>query len=412
LIPSLMRSLCLVPYSILSDQTGPQGFSGWDASMKRSNLNTALLISVFLSLWTLCGCSTAPADAAAQAPPPANIVAAADASLFTVDHPEQFPLAAAVEHATTSELVVTGTVAPDVSRAVPVVSLVSGRITGIYARLGDTVHKDQRLLTVRSDDISGGFSDYRKAVRAEALTIIQLERAKDLYQNGAIALNDLQVAQQTEDNAKVDVETTAEKLNLRGSDLNHPTGLVDILAPVSGIITDQQVTNAAGVQSLGTAPFTISDLSDVWIVCDVYENDLAKVRLGDTAEISLNAYADRVFTGRVSNIGAVLDPNIRTGKVRIEVRNPGMMRLGMFVRATFRGQTREMHTVVPASAVMHMHDRDFVYVPAPDKKFRRVEVAGGDLLPDNVNMQEIKSGLQPGQQVVTNALVLDHVLSQ
>jgi cobalt-zinc-cadmium efflux system membrane fusion protein len=380
--------------------------------MKRSTLNTALLISVFLSLWTLCGCSTAPVDAAAQAPPPAKIIAAADSSLFTVDHPEQFPLSAAVEHATTSELVVTGTVVPDVSRAVPVVSLVSGRITGIYARLGDTVHKDQRLLTVRSDDISGGFSDYRKAVRAEALTIIQLERAKDLYQNGAIALNDLQVAQQTEDNAKVDVETTAEKLNLRGSDLNHPTGLVDILAPASGIITDQQVTNAAGVQSLGTAPFTISDLSDVWIVCDVYENDLAKVRLGDTAEISLNAYADRVFTGRVSNIGAVLDPNIRTGKVRIEVRNPGMMRLGMFVRATFRGQTREMHTVVPASAVMHMHDRDFVYVPAPDKKFRRVEVAGGDLLPDNVNMQEIKSGLQPGQQVVTNALVLDHVLSQ
>ena len=88
------------------------------------------------------------------------------------------------------------------------------------------------------------------------------------------------------------------------------------------------------------------------------------------------------------------------------------MRLGMFVRATFRGQTREMHTIVPASAILHMHDRDFVYVPAPDKKFRRVEVVGGDLLPDNVNLQEIKSGLQPGQQVVTNALVLDHVLAQ
>jgi len=88
------------------------------------------------------------------------------------------------------------------------------------------------------------------------------------------------------------------------------------------------------------------------------------------------------------------------------------MRMGMFVKATFHGQNQEMHTVIPASAVLHMNDRDFVYVPTPDKKFRRVEVVGGDLLPSNLNMQEIRSGLTPGQQVVSNALVLDHVLSQ
>jgi len=144
----------------------------------------------------------------------------------------------------------------------------------------------------------------------------------------------------------------------------------------------------------------------------VYENDLATVRLGDIAEIGLNAYPDRIFKGRVSNIGAVLDPNIRTAKVRIEVPNPGIMRLGMFVKATFRGQTTEMHTIIPASAILHMHDRDFVFVPAPGNKFRRVEVVSGDLLADNVSLQEIKSGLQPGQQVVTNAIVLDHVLAQ
>jgi cobalt-zinc-cadmium efflux system membrane fusion protein len=164
------------------------------------------------------------------------------------------------------------------------------------------------------------------------------------------------------------------------------------------------------VQSLGTAPFTISDLSSVWVICDVYENDLPNVHLGDIAEISLNAYPDRIFKGKVSNIGAVLDPSIRTAKVRIEVPNPGNMRLGMFVRATFRGQAKTTHTVVPASAVMHMHDRDWVFVPAPNNRFRRLEVIGGDLLPDN--LQEVRSGLQPGQAVVTNALVLDHVLTQ
>jgi cobalt-zinc-cadmium efflux system membrane fusion protein len=139
---------------------------------------------------------------------------------------------------------------------------------------------------------------------------------------------------------------------------------------------------------------------------------MATVRIGDIADITLNAYPDRKFKGKVSNIGSILDPNIRTAKVRIEVDNPGIMRLGMFVRATFRGQTTEMHTIVPASAILHVHDRDFVYVPAPGNKFRRVEVIGGDLLSDNVNLQEIKSGLQPGQQVVTNALILDHVLAQ
>ena len=113
---------------------------------------------------------------------------AVDPSLFTVDHPEQFPLAAAVERASTSELVVTGAVTPDIARNVPVVSLASGRVVGIHARLGDTVEKGQLLLTIRSDDVSGGFSDYRKAVADEVLARAQLERSEDLFKHGAIAL--------------------------------------------------------------------------------------------------------------------------------------------------------------------------------------------------------------------------------
>jgi cobalt-zinc-cadmium efflux system membrane fusion protein len=381
--------------------------------MKSKGPGIGCLLVAISSVLTFTACRGARADQAAEAPPPAKVTPDVDITLFAVDHPEQFPLAAAVKRSTTSELVVTGAVTPDVSRNVPVVSLASGRVTAIHARLGDTVQKGQLLLTIRSDDVSGGYSNYRKAIADEILARAQLERSKDLYAHGAIALGDLEVAQDTEDKAKVDLETTSEHLRLLGNDPDKPAGMVDIFAPVSGVITDQQVTNAAAVQAFNTpSPFTISDLSSVWIVCDVYENDLATVRLGDTAEISLNAFPNRVFKGRVGNIGATLDPNIRTAKVRIEVRNPGFMRLGMFVKATFRGQTTEMHTVVPASAVLRMHDRDFVFVPAPDKKFRRVEVVSGDLLPDNVSLQEIKSGLEPGQQVVTNALVLDHVLAQ
>jgi cobalt-zinc-cadmium efflux system membrane fusion protein len=381
--------------------------------MKRQSLTIALLLVSVAALLLLSGCTNAQGDQTKEAPPAAKVVPFADATLFSVDRPEQFPVAAATEHPTTSELVVTGTITPDVSRNVPVVSLASGRVNAIHARLGDTVQKGQLLLSIRSDDVSGGYSNYRKALADETLARTQLERSKDLYEHGAIALNDLQVSQDTEDKAKVDVETMAEHLRLLGNDPAKPVGMVDIFAPVSGVITDQQVTSSSAIQAFNTpSPFTISDLSSVWVVCDVYENDLANVRLGDAAEIRLNAYPDRMFRGRVSNIGSIMDPNIRTAKVRMEVQNPGNMRLGMFVKATFRGQTREMHTIVPASAVLHMHDRDYVFVPAPDHKFRRVQVVSGDLLPDDVNMQEIKSGLAPGQQVVTNALVLDHVLSQ
>ena len=374
-----------------------------------------LLIAIpMLLVLDACGNVHAQADpAVAGAPPEAKVVTFSDPSLFSVDRPDQFPLAVAIEHPTTSELVVTGSVTPDVSRSVPVVSLASGRVLAIHTRLGDTAQKGQLLMTIRSDDVSGGYSTYKMAIADEVLARAQYERSKDLYEHGAIAMNDLQVAQDAEDKAKIAVETAGEHLRLLGNDPDKQNSTVDVFAPTSGVITDQQVTAGSLVQAYNTPyPFTISDLSTLWMVCDVYENDLPNVHLGDAAEIQLNAYPDRMFRGRVSNIGSVMDPNIRTAKVRIEMQNPGIMRLGMFVRATFRGQTREMHTIVPASAVLHMHDRDFVFVPAPGDKFRRVEVIGGDLVEDNTSLQEISSGLEPGQQVVTNALVLDHVLGQ
>jgi len=350
-------------------------------------------------------------DPKAEAPPKATVEHEEDANVVQVDHPEQFPLATAVEHTSTSLLIATGTVTPDISRTVPVISLASGRVVEIRARLGDTVKKGQLLLRVQSADMSGAFSDYRKAVTDEQLARTQLERSKLLYDKGAVSLNDLQVAQDTEDKAKVDVENTTDRLHILGGSIDHPSAVVDIVAPVSGVITDQQVTAAAGTQGLSSPnPFTISDLSEVWILCDVYENDLATVHVGETAEIRLNAYPDKVLSGRISNVGPVLDPTIRTAKVRIEVHNPGLLRIGMFVSASFHGLKKESHAALPSSAILHLHDRDWVYEPAGDKKFRRVEVTGGSALPNN--MQELVSGVKPGQQVVTNALVLQNTVEQ
>jgi cobalt-zinc-cadmium efflux system membrane fusion protein len=358
------------------------------------------------------GCNGGKSDPQAEAPPPLKVQSVEDRNVFHVERPERFQLTNAVEHVAAPALRVTGTVNPDISRTVPVISLATGRVVEIDARLGDIVKKGQRLLRVQSADISGAFSDYRKAVADEQLANTQLERSKLLYGRGAISQNDLQIAQDTEDKAKVDVETTADKLRVLGNqNLDRANDIVDIHAPISGVITDQQVTNAAGVQGLSSPnPFTISDLSYVWIVCDVYESDLSNVHLGERAEIRLNAYPDRVFSGTISNIGPVLDPNIRTAKVRIEVQNSGLMHLGMFVTATFHGREKETHAAVPATAILHLHDRDWVYVPESGGQFRRVQVVGGDMLPSD--MQEVVSGISPGQQVVANALEFQNTVEQ
>lgn len=344
-------------------------------------------------------------------PVPTKVEPDLDANNFKVDRPERFPIVAAGERIAAPELNTTGVVSPDVSRQVPVPSLATGKIVEIDARLGDVVQKGQILFKVRSTDIAGAYSDYRKAVKNEQLAKIQLDRAKLLYEDGAIPKSGLEIAQNTEDNAVVDLETTTEHLRLLGSDPDHPSGIVEVHAPVAGVITDQQITDASGVQALTPPnPFTISDISHVWIVCDVYENNMAQVHVGEYADIHLAAYPDRVLKGRISNILPIIDPNIRTAKVRLEVENPGLMRIGMFVTATFHGQTMERYATVPSTAILHLHDREWVYTPTAADRFRRLEVVAGDTLPGN--LQEVVSGLKTGDRVVGNALVFQNTVEQ
>ncbi len=384
--------------------------------MKIKSRNAGLLRLAVLcgSLGLLLqGCGETKADPKAEAPPAAKVEPDLDANNFKVDHPEQFPLVTAVEHKTAPALNVTGVVQPDIARAVPVISLASGRVVEIKARLGDTVKKGQLLLRVQSNDVSGAYQTYLKAQNDERLARIQLERAQTLFDKGAIAKSALEQAEATEDDAKVDLNAASEQLRLLGIDKDHPSGIVDITAPISGVITDQQVTTASGVQGLGSPnPFTISDLSYVWIICDVYENDLDAVHAGEFADIHLNAYPGKVFKGRIDNILPVLDPSLRTAKVRLEVPNPGMMRVGMFVTATFYGKQPETRAAIPAAAILHLHDREWVYTPIPGSAghFKRLEVVTGNMLPGN--QQEVVSGLKPGDQVVSNALVLQNTVEQ
>jgi cobalt-zinc-cadmium efflux system membrane fusion protein len=376
--------------------------------LRQTARNTsALALAALLSL-TLSGCKGK--DKGDGAPPPAKVIQVADMNVVTIDPGDvaKFPLTSADKIESASELTATGTVFPDISREVPVISMANGRVVDIKARLDDNVKKGQLLLKVQSPDITAAFDAYLKAANDEQLASKAYVRAEDLFKHGAISQAMLEQAEDSEKDAKADLTAAEEQLKTLGVDKSHPSSVVNVYSPISGVIVAQNVTNAAaaGVNLSGSATaFTIADLSTVWIVCDVYENDIPKLQLGQEANFKLNSYPDRPLTGRISDIGPILDPSLRTAKVRIEVRNPGFLKLGMFGSATFAGKTRETHAVVPAEAVLHLHDRDWVFLPAGGNQFKRLEVHAGKMI--DSTRQEILSGLQPGQQVVANALLLE-----
>jgi len=278
-------------------------------------------------------------------------------------------------------------------------------VVDLKAKLGDVVTRGQTLLVISSPDLAAATSDYLKARADEILSHKALDRAQMLYDRGAIASKDVEAAQDAEDKAKVDVETATQHVRVLGADPAHPSPLIELKAPVGGTIVEQNVAGAEGVKSLDNTPnlFTIADLAEVWVVCDVFENDLGEVHLGDAADIRLNAFPDRVLHGKVADISRLLDPNTRSAKVRIVLPNDdGALRPGMFAVATFRSRKLTDRVVVPSTAIMRLHDKDWIFLKVRGNRFRKVPVQADGLAPDG--MQEIRSGLKPGDEVVINAL--------
>jgi membrane fusion protein, heavy metal efflux system len=362
----------------------------------------ALCLAAVLSLNT--GCAEK-ASSTAKPDSTTSVVETADPSLIAVNHPEQFPLVEVESRKVADELHMNGVVTPDVNRTVPVMSLSGGRAIQVFVRVGDDVKKGQLLLRISAPDLAQAFSDYQKFRADELLASKQLARSQMLLSKGAIASKDLEAAQDAEDKAKVDLQTASDRVRILGGDLNNPSPLLDIRAPIAGTIVEQNVTAGAAVRSTDNSPnlFTIANLSRIWILCDAYEDALTRVHLGDIAEVRLNALPDHVFRGQVGNISRVLDANTRTAKVRVELDNPGgVFRSGMFANASLRSKKEVEQPFLPAAAVIRLHDKDWVFVPAGGNKFRRTEVKLGQVMKDG--SQEILTGLQPRDKVVGNAL--------
>ena len=378
--------------------------SAWPAS--------SFLLSFGLLLLSLCGCKHE-ASTAGEAPPSSAVQETGGSDTVHVEGGGRFALVEAIPEQVRSSLQVTGSVAPDVSREIPVLSLANGRVAALHVGLGDSVRKGELVMEVQSPDVATAFDGYLKAVNDEHLTTVVLDRDKLLYDKGAIAKAQLDTAQNGEDDAKADLSAAEQQLKILGVDKNHPGATVKVYAPASGVVIAQNVTaaGAAGITYAGASgSLTIADLSHVWVICDVFENDLASVRLGQHADLRLNAFPGKVFAGQISDIGAQLDPGLRTAKVRIQVENPGgLLRLGMFATGTIAGSKSVQQIALPAGAVLQLHDRSYVFEPLGDGTFKRVEVKTSVTLAGN--LVEVQ-GIGAGQKVVANALDLENTADQ
>ncbi len=366
----------------------------------RSAAAFAILFLVVSLIVLSASCSNDPK------PAPTKAEVTIDPSLYTADHPELFKLVKVESRDLPTVLTANGTITPDVNRTIHVTSQGSGRVVDLKVRLGDSVNKGQELLSIYSADLAGAFSDYQKAVADERLAKKSLDRAQLLYSHGALAEKDLQAAEDAEEKAKADVQNTEQHVRILGGDPAHPSSLIELRAPVAGTIVEQNVSGFEGIKSLDNSPnlFTIADLSQVWVVCDVFENDLSQIQLGDSAEIRLNAYPDKVFHGKVADISRVLDPNLRSAKVRIVLPNPdGSLRPNMYAVATFRSRKMQSRLVVPGTAIMRLQDKDWVFRKEAQNQFRKSEVHTQGVTEDG--LQQLQDGpLKAGDELVANAL--------
>ncbi|HET9399972.1 MAG TPA: efflux RND transporter periplasmic adaptor subunit [Candidatus Acidoferrales bacterium] len=332
--------------------------------------------------------------------------AADTANLFTVpqDQMAHIQVVPVQKQSIERELRLTGTVTYNAFKTTPVFSPIGGPVAEILVAPGEHVSQGQTLLKVNSPDYALLRASYAKARDAYELADKSFKRSQDLYQHHAIAEADLQAAESVRTQAQADMQSSEDALRALGVKdpdallKGPPSAQIPVIAPVGGEITDRLVGPGQLLQAATTQCFTISDLSTVWVLVNVYQNDLAAVRSGDSVEITTDAYPDK-FHGRISYIAATVDPNTRTLQARIVTENPGeKLKNNMYVTATVKAGAVKNALIVPDSAVLRdTENMPFVYVQAGSNQFARRLVQIGE---SEGGKTRITDGLKEGERVV------------
>jgi len=366
------------------------------------NAKQALTVAgALVLLLALAGCESSPNS-------PTYAKNSSDPALFSIPQDQMSHVQVLQVQPTTltRTLRLTGTVAYNAFRTTPVIAQVSGPVSRVVVVPGQRVKQGQPMLFVASPDYSQLRSNYLKAKDAYALAQKADARAKDLYQHHAIAEQALEQAESAEVQAGGDLVSAQAALKVLG--ITDPDALVQapptfevpVKAPIGGEVVEQNVAVGQLIQPGSTQCFMLSDTSNVWVLVNVYQNDLPFVRVGDAVSIQTDAYP-QVFRGRISYVAASLDPATRTLQARIETANPGeKLKKDMYVTATVNAGKISNTIVLPDAAVLRDNENQpFVYAETSQNKFGRRAVTLGE----SVNGQtEITSGLKPGDRVVGN----------
>jgi cobalt-zinc-cadmium efflux system membrane fusion protein len=299
----------------------------------------------------------------------------------------------------------TGAVAYNGFKTTQVFTAVGGPVQEILVAPGEMVRAGQPLLVVSSPDFSVARSAYIKARSTFQLADKNYQRSHDLYEHHAIAERDLQQAESDRNAAQADLQSTEDAMRVLGmkdpeGSVKNPTKLTSraaVIAPVSGEITERLVGPGQLLQANTTQCFTISDMSTVWILVNVYQNDLQYVHMGDDVAITTDAYPD-TFHGKISFLSPALDPNTRTLQARIVTPNPGLkLKKDMYVNATVQaGKISDALTVPDAAVLRDTENQPFVYALTAANQFSRQSVTVGD---SHNGRTQITSGLKPGQRI-------------
>lgn len=380
--------------------------------MRKLFLTGPVFCSVALAAGlALTGCVAGPTESESKMTSYSASESKADtASLFTVPQEQMAHLqVVAVEKAKLPRLLrLTGSAAYNAFKTTPVFSAIGGPVHEILVAPGQTVHAGQPLLTVNSPDYSAARSAYIKARQAYALADKIYTRSQDLFAHGAIAEADLQQAESSRTQAQADMQSSEDALRALG--LNDPeavvknppkmTSQIPVIAPVGGEVVERLVGPGQLLMAGATQIFTISDMSTVWVLVNVYQGDMAYVHPGDSVDITTDSYPD-VFHGKISYIAPALDPITRTLQARIVTNNPGMkLKKDMYVTATVQaGAIRDALTVPDAAVLRDTENQPFVYVQSGANQFARRLIKVAD---SQGGRTQITDGLKEGERVVAD----------
>ena len=364
--------------------------------MPRSLPTTALLTAL---LCGACGASKAETPEAVRQPRPSEVNA-------------QIAIAPVEERSVGKVIESSARIVFDENRVAHVFSPVTGRVTEIVAQLGDHVKKGQTLALITSPDMGNAVSDVYKAKPAVIQAEKELKRQKELYAAQAGPLRDLEAAQASYDQAVAELQRAQEKLRLleRQFHTDHVSQAFPLQAPIDGEVIARQINPGLDVQGMfsGGATqelYTVGRQDDLWVLADVYEQDLSRVKVGAPVEVTAVAYPGRVFPGKVDWISGALDPAQRTVTVRCTLENPErLLKSQMYAQVAIETDGRKT-LAIPRSAVLHFGDKQMVIGvdPKADRYFREPVIVDEDQVGDWV---PVLHGLGRGDEIVTRGAIL------